>query len=60
MQIHSSVYRGVEVIACAPSKEIMPEVGNDKNATVGRGGFSAVENALIGPFRQLPRRSEMS
>ena len=28
----------------------MPEVGNDKNATVERGGFSAVQNALIGPF----------
>ena len=27
----------------------MPEVGNDKNATVERGGFSAVQNALIGP-----------
>ena len=25
----------------------MPEVGNDKNATVERGGFSAVQNALI-------------
>jgi hypothetical protein len=27
----------------------MPEVGNDKNATVERGGFFAVQNALIGP-----------
>jgi hypothetical protein len=31
----------------------MPEVGNDKNATVERGGFSAVQNALIGPLRHF-------
>ena len=27
----------------------MPGVGNDKNATVERGKFSAAQNALIGP-----------
>jgi hypothetical protein len=38
----------------------MPEVGNDKNAAVERGGYSAVQNALIGPLRPILRRNAMS
>ena len=38
----------------------MPEVGNDKNATVERRSFSAAQNVAVGPERRSLRRSDRS